>query len=385
MREMTPFFVMEILARAKELERLGRDVIHLEIGEPDFPTPAPVIAAATEFLRTGRVAYTPAIGLTSLREAIAAHYLERHGVEVPPHRIVVTPGASGGFLIALGLIMAPGRRLLLSDPGYPCYANLVTLFGGSSVLIPVEAETRFHLSPEAVLHHWDADTVGTIVPSPANPTGTVIAPQVLQHLIATVTERHAYFISDEIYHGLEYAGASPTALNFSDQAFVVNSFSKYFGLTGWRIGWVIVPEAFARAAETLAQNIFISAPTPSQHAAVAALGPECRVELERRRHEFQARRDYLVDGLRALGFGVPAVPEGAFYVYADASAHTDDSFEFALRLLEDQAVAITPGKDFGRYRPERFVRFAYTTSIPRMAVAIERIRGFLGNGRSTRR
>ena len=374
MRELTPFFVMEILARAKELECLGRDVIHLEIGEPDFPTPAPVIAAATEFLRAGRVAYTPAIGVPSLREAIAAHYLERYGIDIPPHRIVVTPGASGGFLIALGLILAPGRRLLLSDPGYPCYGNLVTLFGGNSRLIPVEAETRFHLSVDAVLHHWDADTVGTIVASPANPTGTVIDPLMFENLITAVIERGGHFISDEIYHGLEYGSSSPSALNFSDQAFVVNSFSKYFGLTGWRIGWVIVPESFARAAETVAQNLFISAATPSQHAALAALGPECRTELEGRRQEFQARRDYLVGALRALGFGIPAVPEGAFYVYADASAQTDDSFEFARRLLEDQAVAVTPGKDFGRYRHERHVRFAYTTSIPRMAEAVERIR-----------
>jgi aspartate/methionine/tyrosine aminotransferase len=323
------------------------------------------------------VAYTSALGLPALRDAIAAHYQIRYGVPLPPHRIIVTPGASGAFLIALGLIMSPGTRMLLPDPGYPCYANLVSLFSGNSVLIPVDATSRFQLDTDRLLRHWDRDTVGTILTSPANPTGTTIDPAVLADVIAAVGARNGFFVADEIYHGLEYERVSPTALNFSPDVFVVNSFSKYFGMTGWRIGWVIVPERFTRAAEILAQNLFIAAPTPSQYAALAALGSECGAELEQRRQAFGARRDFLVDRLRALGLAIPVVPEGAFYVYADVSAHTDDSFEFARRLLEEQGVAVTPGKDFGRHRHERFVRFAYTTSIDRMAEAVGRIRSFL--------
>ena len=379
MQELTPFFVMEILARAKELERRGLDVIHLEIGEPDFPSPPGVTEAAIEFLHRGRVAYTPACGLLPLREAIAAHYWDRYAVDVCPSRIIVTPGASGAFLIVFGLIMRPGGRMLLSDPGYPCYANLITLFGGTSVRVPVDAATGYHLTPEAVEPLWESGTIGAMVTSPANPTGTVIEPPVLADLITAVNVRHGAFVSDEIYHGLEYSQSSPTALNFTADAFVVNSFSKYFGLTGWRIGWVIVPERHVRAAETLAQNLFISAAAPSQHAALAALAPPCRPELERRRREFDARRAFLLEGLRDLGLRIPAVPEGAFYIYADVSAHAEDSFEFARQLLETHAVAVTPGKDFGHHQQQCFVRFAFTTAIPRLADAIERMRVFLAN------
>jgi aspartate/methionine/tyrosine aminotransferase len=370
---------MEILARAHELERRGRDVIHLEIGEPDFPTPPVVMEASNAFLRGGRVQYTAATGLPQLREAIAQHYSSRYRVDVPPSRIVVTPGASGAFLVVLGLALERDRRVLLTDPGYPCYTNLISLFGGNSALIPVSAASGYHFEPEMFSQHWSRETIGTIVASPANPTGTVIDPARLEALIQFVVARHGFFLSDEIYHGLEYAGQSPTALNYSDEVFVVNSFSKYFGMTGWRVGWVIVPERYRRAAETLAQNLFISAAAPSQHAAVGALAPGCRAELEQRRREFMRRRDCLVNGLISLGFQIPVRPEGAFYVYVDVSRFTTDSYTFAHRLLERKGVATTPGKDFGTHRANCFLRLAYTTSVPRLIEAIDRIRDFLSD------
>lgn len=377
MKELAPFFVMEILDRATELERHGRDIVHLEIGEPDFPTPPAVTAAATAFLQQQQVRYTPASGLPQLRAAIAEHYENRYGVQVAPDRIIVTPGASGALLIALGLAVDHGQQFLLTDPGYPCYANLISLLGGNGVLIPVDAASRFHLDPAAVSRHWDTATAGIILASPANPTGTVIDPDILQQIIDFVVSRGGFFVADEIYHGLEYSGASPTALMFSPDVFVINSFSKYFGMTGWRVGWIVVPERYKKPAEILAQNLFIAAPAPSQYAALAALSRHCREELERRRQAFHKRRDFLVDNLLDLGFAVPVVPEGAFYVYADVAAFTSDSCAFARELLEQRGVATTPGKDFGVHRPQRFVRFAYTTDIARLSEAVERIRGFL--------
>jgi aspartate/methionine/tyrosine aminotransferase len=379
MKPLAPFQVMEILARAHELERRGRDVIHLEIGEPDFPTPPVVMEASQAFLRGGRVQYTAATGLPQLREAIAQHYSSRYRVDVPPSRIVVTPGASGAFLLVLGLALERDRRVLLTDPGYPCYTNLISLFGGNSELIPVNAASGYHFEPEVFSQHWNRETIGTILASPANPTGTVIDPERFEALIRFVVARHGFFLSDEIYHGLEYAGQSPTALSYSDDVFVVNSFSKYFGMTGWRVGWVIVPERCRRAAETLAQNLFISAAAPSQYAAIGALAPACRAELEQRRREFMKRRDCLVNGLISLGFQIPARPEGAFYVYVDVSRFTTDSYTFAHRLLDRQGVATTPGKDFGTHRANGFLRLAYTTSVPRLIEAIDRIRDFLSD------
>lgn len=376
-----PFLVMEILARAKELERLGKDVIHLEIGEPDFPTPGPVVRRAMAFLEQGRVAYTPAAGLPELRDAIARYYRERYHIDLPSRRIFVTPGASGAFLLLLGLLVRGGKRVLLSDPGYPCYANLVRLFGGTVATVPVAAECNFHVTPERFAVHWDEHTAGTILASPSNPTGTVISRQVLGELIESSNRLRGFFIADEIYHGLEYAERSPTALAFSDEVFVVNSFSKYFGMTGWRVGWTIVPERFVQPAERLAQNLFLSAPSPGQQAALAALSPECREELEHRRQMFAERRDLLVRGLLDLGFGIPAPPQGALYVYADCSAFADDSHHFAHRLLEQTGVAATPGSDFGKQGAERHLRFSFTAAVPRIQDALLRLRAFLSRDR----
>ncbi|MDF9393172.1 MULTISPECIES: aminotransferase class I/II-fold pyridoxal phosphate-dependent enzyme [Methylococcus] len=373
-----PFHVMAILARAKALEASGRSIVHLEIGEPDFPTPEPVNAAATRFLSGGQVRYTPAAGLPELRERIGRYYAERYGTGVSPQRIFLTPGASGAFSLALAVALAPGRRVMLADPGYPCYSNFVHLYSGEPHAVPVRAAHDFHLDADLCRTHCGGEVPVAISASPSNPTGTVMRAAVLRELVQWFEAEQGILISDEIYHGLEYGGRPVSALEFGDHVFVVNSFSKYFGMTGWRLGWLVVPEAYAAAVERVAQNIFISAPTLSQYAALAAFSEACLAELERRRRAFEARRDFLWGELVKLGFGVPAPPSGAFYIYADCSAFTDDSAEFAARLLEQAGVAVTPGKDFGTQSPERYLRFAYTADIPVLQEAVERIRRFVG-------
>lgn len=374
---LTPFHVMEILARARQLEREGRDIVHMEIGEPDFPAPPRVVQAALDAIRGGDIKYTPAGGLPELREAIAAHTARCHGVGIRPERVFVTPGASGGFLLVMGLLVDTRARIALADPGYPCYPNFVRLFGGEPVPIPVDERSGFNLDVKLLDAHWDEAMAGAVIASPANPTGSIMAPTVMNPLIGFVEGRGGFLISDEIYHGLEYGARSHSALEFSSHAFVINSFSKYFGMTGWRLGWAIVPEPFVDMAERLAQNIFIAAPTHSQFAALAAFDPANLDELERRRRIFQERRDILCEGLARLGFSIRARPDGAFYVYADCSRFTADSRVFARHLLDRAGVAVTPGLDFGAHHPERYVRFCYTASSERLVEGLARISQFL--------
>ncbi|MGX2039735.1 aminotransferase class I/II-fold pyridoxal phosphate-dependent enzyme [Methylocaldum sp. MU1018] len=377
MADIQPFFVMEVLSRAKALERQGRDVIHMEIGEPDFPTPPLVIESAAEFMRRGEIRYTPAAGLPELREAVSKHYRDRYGVRVASERIFITPGASGGFLLAMSLLLNEGDKVLLEDPGYPCYSNFVRLFGGIPSLVPVDASTRFHLDSELLSACWDGRTKGAVIASPSNPTGAVLQADELKKLIDVLQQRSAFLIADEIYHGLEYGKPSPTALEFSDRIFVVNSFSKYFGMTGWRLGWLVVPRDYIDNVEKLAQNIFISAPAPSQYAALASFAEANLQELERRRLVFQERRDFLCERLQEIGFSISTIPSGAFYVYADCSRFTSSSLEFALDLLEETGVALTPGKDFGKNAPESHLRFSYAVTRDRLATAITRISRFV--------
>jgi aspartate/methionine/tyrosine aminotransferase len=375
-----PFYVMEILSRAKALERQGRDVIHLEIGEPDFPTPPLVAQYATDFVQRGEIRYTPASGLPELRQAIAKHYRDRYGVQVESERIFITPGASGGFLLAMALLLDEGDKVLLEDPGYPCYSNFVRLFGGIPSLVPVDASTRFHLNSEILSAMWDRRTKGAVIASPSNPTGAVLRPDGLKALVEELERRSAFLISDEIYHGLEYDEPSPTALAFSDRVFVVNSFSKYFGMTGWRVGWLVVPADCIDNVEKLGQNLFISAPAPSQYAALASFTEKNLQELEQRRRVFQERRDFLCEHLQKIGFSIKTIPSGAFYVYADCSRFTSNSFDFALSLLEETGVAVTPGKDFGKNAPESYLRFSYAVTLDRLAAAVERIKCFSQRG-----
>lgn len=376
--QIAPFHVMELLARAKTLEAQGRDIIHMEVGEPDFPTPEPIIAAAQAHLATGRVFYTPALGLPELRQAIADFYGTRYGVSVPASRIVVTAGASGALLLALACLCEPGSEWLLTDPAYPCNAHFLRSFEGVPVGIPVHARNNFQPTLADLKEHWNERTAGALLASPANPTGTLIDDEVLKGIAGFVRQQGGQLIADEIYHGLTYEGGASTALQFGDDIFVVQSFSKYFNMTGWRLGWLVVPERFARDVEKLAQNLFIAASTPAQYAALAAFAPHTIALLESRRDELRRRRDFLLPELENLGLRISAKPQGAFYVYADCSALTDDSERFALDLLEAAGVAVTPGLDFGVNAPKAHLRFAYTTGIERLGEAVERIRRFLG-------
>ncbi|HSD60671.1 MAG TPA: pyridoxal phosphate-dependent aminotransferase [Burkholderiales bacterium] len=379
MAGIEPFHVMEVLARARELEARGRDVVHMEIGEPDFPTPAPVVQAALRAAEHGDVFYTPAMGLPELRQAISGWYQECYRVDVPASRIVVTPGASGALLLACGVTVDPGGQVLMADPGYPCNRHFVRFCEGEAVGIPVGAETAYQLDAQHVARAWGGRTTGALLASPSNPTGTLVPEPQMRAIFEEVRGRGGVLIVDEIYHGLIYGGQAQTALAISDEIFVVNSFSKYFNMTGWRLGWLVAPERYLREVDKLAQNLFISASTVAQRAALAAFRPETVAILEERRGEFRRRRDFLMPALRGLGFGVPVTPEGAFYVYADCSRFTGDGQRFALDLLEQAGVAITPGLDFGHHRPESHVRFAYTTSMERLAEGMARLRGFLAN------
>ncbi|WP_347989229.1 pyridoxal phosphate-dependent aminotransferase [Methylomonas sp. AM2-LC] len=377
MQGITPFYVMELLQRAQQLEQQGRDIIHMEIGEPDFTTPSAVLAAGKDCLNTGEIKYTAAAGLPTLRTAIAKFYQQQYAVNLDPRRVIVTPGASGAFLLAFGISLNPGNSVLMADPCYPCNDNFVRLFDAETQFVPVGADTDYQLNAELINKHWRKSTKGVLIASPSNPTGTLIGNAGLQTAIQQVDTLGGCFYSDEIYHGLVYGDQAQTALAYSDDAFVINSFSKFFGMTGWRIGWLVVPEAFINVAEKLAQNIFIATPTHSQYAALAAFSSENLQELFSRRDELKLRRDFLYENLLRLGFRIPCKPEGAFYVYADCSAFTNDSFQFAKDLLEVEGVAVTPGKDFGYNQPEKHIRFAYTASIPRMTTAITRLERFI--------
>jgi len=378
--EIAPFHVMELLARARELEAQGRSIVHMEIGEPDFPTPEPITRAGVRALEHGATHYTPATGLPELRAAIAGHYRNRYGVEVPASRIVVTTGASGALMLACAALVDPGDEVLLGDPGYPANRHFVRAVDGVPRAVAVGAADGYQLAPAHFERHWSARTRAAIVASPSNPTGTLVPAERLSAMAEFVRERGGTLVVDEIYHGLVYEGDCTTALSFADDVVVINSFSKYFQMTGWRLGWLVAPEPVVREIDRLAQNLYLAPPTPAQHAALAAFEPGTLAILEERRREFQARRDYLVPALRALGFEIPVTPQGAFYIYAGCGKLTRDSFVFCRELLERAGVAITPGIDFGANAPERHVRFAYTCSIARLKEGVERIAAFLKTG-----
>ena len=372
-RAIEPFHVMALLSRANELQANGHDVIHLEIGEPDFTTAAPIVAAGQAALANGHTRYTAARGLPQLREAIAGFYAQRYGVNIDPQRILITPGGSGALLLASSLLVDPGKHWLLADPGYPCNRHFLRLVEGAAQLVPVGPEVRYQLNADLVERYWDQHSVGALVASPANPTGTLLSRAELAGLSRALRERGGHLVVDEIYHGLTYGTDAASVLEVDDDAFVLNSFSKYFGMTGWRLGWLVAPEAAVPELEKLAQNLYISASTIAQHAALACFEPATLAILEERRHEFQRRRDFLLPALRELGFGIAVEPEGAFYLYADISAFGGDAFAFCRHFLETEHVAFTPGLDFGRYQASQHVRFAYTQSLPRLQQAVERI------------
>ena len=367
------FKVMDLLKRARALEAQGFDVVHLEVGEPDFKTAKPIADAAILAIQAGHTQYTPAAGIPELRQKIATFYFQRYGVSVKPEQVLVTPGASGALLLAFALLVDAGQRIMMSDPSYPCNRQFLHFLEASAQLVPTGPEQSFQLTQSLIAEHWQDDTVGVLLASPSNPTGTLVPPAEMQGIAQQIKQLGGQLVVDELYHGLTYGVDAMTALQIDLDAFVINSFSKYFGMTGWRLGWLVAPEEAVKEMEKMAQNLFISPSTIAQYAALAAFEPESIQIFEQRREEFRARRDYLVKGLLELGFIIPAQPEGAFYVYADASRFTDDSFAFCWSLLEENHIAVTPGADFGHVNASRYVRFSYTTSLEQIEKALSRM------------
>ncbi len=380
-REIAPFHVMEVQTAARALEAAGRSVIHMEIGEPDFPTPPQVVEAGQRALAGGGIYYTSAVGIPALREAIARHYRDHYAVEVAPERVVVTAGSSAALLLLMGLLLDRDDEVLMADPGYPCNRHFVRVLEGRPVAIPVGPETHYQLTAAAIDAHWTPRTRAVLIASPSNPTGTVVAPDELRRIAATVARRGGRLIVDEIYLGLSYettgAGALASALDTAaaeiDDLFVVSSFSKFFNMTGWRLGWIVAPERWVRDLEKLAQNLYISPPTLSQYAALACFQPDTLALLEARRVAFRDRRDYLVPALRGLGFRIPVTPTGGFFVYADSSTFAADSETFCRHALAGAGVAITPGIDFGVHRARDHVRFAYTIGREKLEEGVARL------------
>jgi aspartate/methionine/tyrosine aminotransferase len=367
---------MDVLARAHVLEAAGRRVLHLEIGEPDFTAPEPVVEAAVRALRDGRTAYSATLGVAALREAISQFYEAKFHARVDPAQIAITAGASGGLLTAMALYVDPGDEILVADPGYPGYRHFVRAFEGAARALAVSAASAFQPTLEMVRQAWGPRTKGLLIGTPSNPTGTLAEADALKAIARFVAERGGVLLVDEIYQGLVYGTQPWTALGLDGEVVVINSFSKYFCMTGWRLGWVVLPPAAVRSFEKLAQHFYISAPSAAQHAAVAAFSTDSLNVLEAHRREFGRRRDFMLPALKEAGLSVPAEPRGAFYVYADCGG---DCRRFTLRLLEEQGVAATPGIDFGANGTERFVRFAYTRSMADLEEAAQKIKRFVSS------
>ena len=374
--DVPPFMVMDVMAAAARIEAAGGHVIHMEVGQPATGAPKTAIAAAHAALEAGRIDYTSALGIPSLRERIARHYRDAYGCDVSPERIVVTTGSSGGFILAFLSMFAPGDRVAVTVPGYPPYRHILTALGCEPVLIETTNDTRHALTGEALLAaHRKAPLKGVLVGSPANPTGTMMSREALAGLIAAAEDAGICFISDEIYHGLDYAFPAVTAASLSKHALVINSFSKYFCMTGWRVGWMVVPEILVRPIERLQQNLSISVPSLSQIAAKAAF--DGAAEMEEIKHGYQENRRILIEGLPKAGLTRFLPADGAFYLYADVSDFTSDSFEFAKQMLEQANVAATPGLDFDPIHGRSFIRFSYARSAEEMREAVDRIAHWL--------
>ncbi len=377
--EIAAFIVMDVMERAARIEAAGGHVIHMEVGQPAAPAPHTAREAARKALEHGRIGYTMALGMPSLRARIARHYGETYNVDLDPARVVVTTGSSAGFILAFLSMFEPGDRVAIANPGYPPYRHILTALGCEPVLIETDAASRWVITPQALADaHAKAPLKGVLVASPANPTGTMMRPEALAELIATAEGLGIRFISDEIYHGLDYAFPATTAASISPNATVIHSFSKYFCMTGWRVGWMVMPDGLIRAAERLQQNLSISVPTLSQIAAEAAF--DGAAEMEELKHGYEENRRILTAGLPLAGLPEFLPVDGAFYLYADVSRFTDDSAGFARRLLDEAGVAATPGVDFDPHRGHHYLRLSYAGAAAEMREAVERISSFLRKG-----
>lgn len=375
--QIEPFHVMEIATHARALEAQGRDVIHMEIGEPDFPTPQPVIDAAQSLLASGQIYYTSALGIRALREAISGQYRRLHGLDIAPERIIVTAGGSAALLLTCALLVGRDDEILLTDPSYPCNRHFVRVMEGVPRTLPVGPDDAYQFTAAMIDRAWGSRTKGVLVASPSNPTGTSLHEGELKRIVDCVAAHGGVLISDETYAGLNYGRPPETALAHSDDAFVVSSFSKYWNMTGWRLGWLVAPERHVRDLEKLAQNLYISPAALSQHAALACFSDAAYAIAEARRAEFQARRDYFATALGKIGFKIPILPDGGFFVYADVSAFTRDSEKFASEMLDRTGVAFASGIDFGEFRAREHVRMAYAVNMAKLQDGVARLAGAL--------
>ncbi len=370
--EITSFIVMDILERAKELEARGIDVVHMEVGEPDFPTPPEVIEAGIESLRHRLTAYTQSVGIPRLREAISCYYRDAYGLDVDPDRIILTPGSSPALLAAIRIFTEGGKVCGLPDPGYPCYKNMVRFLGGRFRSLPVDEDTGF----KVLRHQLDGVDV-LVINSPANPTGAVYSREELGDLLEEAQSRGVAVISDEIYHGITYSEPATSVLEFTQDAIVINGFSKFFLMTGWRLGWMVVPRRMVRLVQSIAQNLFICPPAAAQYAALACFREDVLAQLREKVEIYCKRRDFIVGALNDMGLEVRVTPQGAFYVYARVSRYTRDSFLFAKRALEEAHIGITPGVDFGENQTHLYVRFSYANTLDRLREGMDRLRDWL--------
>lgn len=375
--EIEPFHVVTLVTRAIELQSQGRDIVNMVIGEPDFPTPPAIVQAGIEALQNRQIRYTPSLGSTELRGKLRGWYQSHYGIDVPASRIAVTSGSSAALLLTMGVLLSPGDEVMMADPSYPCNRHFVRAMEGRALSVAVDADTGYQLTAELIEKHWSPRTVAVMVATPSNPTGTLISPDELRKIHSVVQQKGGVLIVDEIYHGLTYGLDAHSTLEFADDVFVINSFSKYFCMTGWRLGWMVIPQAYVGHVEKLAQNLYISNSDVAQQAAMAAFEPQTLQLLEQNRVKFQQQRDYLLPALRDLGFDIPVEPQGAFYIYANCSRFTDDSFGFCHDLLEQAGVAVAPGIDFGEHRANEHVRFSYPKPVPVLQEGVRRLRDYL--------
>jgi len=376
-----PFIVMEILEKALQMGREGHDVIHMEVGEPDFDTPRCVKEAAYQSMMEGKTHYTNSLGIPELRQAISHHYHEKYNVEVDPGRVIIANGSSPAMLLLFASLLNPGDEVILSNPGYACYPNIVEFVDGKSVDVPVFEEDGFQYRPRDIEKRLGNRTKAIIINSPSNPTGNLLEPEVMEE-IASFSRKGLYVVSDEIYHGLVYERKEHSILEFTDHAFVINGFSKLYAMTGWRLGYIIVPEEFVRPVQKMIQNLFISANTFVQWAGIAAL-TQCREEVEAMVRTYDERRRFMLPRLREIGFGVAVEPHGAFYILANAKRFTGDSYDFAIELLQKTKVATTPGVDFGS-GAEGYIRFSYANHLDKLAEGMRRLEDYLSTRKGVR-
>jgi aspartate/methionine/tyrosine aminotransferase len=379
LEKIQPFHVMDLLAKAKQMQQDGRDIIHLEVGEPDFPTPEPIKQAGIKAINDSELFYTPSQGLMELRNEIAKYYKKSFSVTVDPKNIVITAGASAALLMVMGSLLNPNDELMLCDPGYPCNLNFARFLSAKINQINVNQHSLYQPTAEKIKQFWTAKTKVVLIASPSNPTGTLISRGELEKIVDFISAQGAMLIVDEIYQGLVYDMQPETALSINSNIIIINSFSKYFQMTGWRLGWCVIPDMMLNSIDKLSQNLYLAPSTPAQWAATQAFTEETIKILEQRRQIFKQRRDFLYQELLELGFVIPVKPAGAFYLYADCSRFTEDSMQFCYDVLNQTGVAITPGIDFGENNAKHYVRFAYTQDIKILAEAISRIKTFLAS------